>query len=117
MTCRACNNTGRVYARGSTVPEPCPDCPEGQRRKAADLSAVLIGQYEAAVGAPGRRRAQLRVMDIDAAAAELSNAVYASTGFLEELEYAGKLRGNGHHARQEVAEAAVKVLRERWEGK
>lgn len=50
------------------------------------------------------------------AEADLSNAVYAATELLERLEGAGLLSGNGHHARQSLAEHAVQELRRRWQG-
>lgn len=47
---------------------------------------------------------------------ELSASVYAATKLLEDLEAAGLIDGNGHHARQRIAEMAVDELRSRWRG-
>lgn len=54
------------------------------------------------------------IKTFDDAKVELSNAVYEAARLLETLEYAGKIRGNGHHMRQEVARFAVDLLKERW---
>lgn len=59
-------------------------------------------------------RADARALTLEAAAARLQNEVYAATSLLETLEHAGKIRGNGHHARQEAAEAVSALLTQRW---
>ena len=46
--------------------------------------------------------------------AELESSVYAACKILEELEHKGLLRGNGHHARQTVAQFAVQELKSRY---
>lgn len=43
----------------------------------------------------------------------LLSAVYVAALWIEKAEHAGMIHGNGHHAAQEVAEFAVKILRER----
>jgi hypothetical protein len=53
-------------------------------------------------------------MDLATAETEVSNAVYAATNLIERLENAGKLRGNGHHARQACAVFATQEVRARW---
>lgn len=53
-------------------------------------------------------------MDLATAETEISNAVYEATYLLERLENAGKVRGNGHHARQAVALYATQEMRTRW---
>lgn len=53
-------------------------------------------------------------MTFEQAAAEISKAVYAATGIFEKLEGEGLISGNGHHARQKIAHAAVEDLRARW---
>jgi hypothetical protein len=58
---------------------------------------------------------KLQHMTLDDAVSNLSNRVYDATRIVEELEYAGRVRGNGHHLRQEIAAFAVKLLREQWE--
>ena len=58
---------------------------------------------------------KLQNMTLQDAEAELSKRVYAATRLIEELEFAGHVRGNGHHIRQEIAAFAVKLLREQWE--
>ena len=46
---------------------------------------------------------------------DLSNAVYAaSVKIFETLEYAGHIRGNGHHMAQALSAQAVSLLKERW---
>lgn len=61
---------------------------------------------------------ELREMSLDDAVAELQNAVYAATSLIERLEYCGikRIRGNGHHLRQEISEFCAKVLTENWGG-
>jgi len=64
---------------------------------------------------------QLQSMTLEDAIAEISNRVYAAAGLIERLEFCkandgGKrIRGNGHHLRQEISEFAVKLLKENWE--
>ncbi|MBK8132621.1 MAG: hypothetical protein IPK48_07860 [Gammaproteobacteria bacterium] len=58
---------------------------------------------------------KLREMTLSDAENAISKSVYAATRMVEELEYAGRIRGNGHHLRQEISEFAVKLMRERWE--
>ena len=56
----------------------------------------------------------VRNMNLDDAKAAISNSVYAATTLFEQLESAGKCRGNGHHARQSLAAAAAAELQSRW---
>ena len=51
---------------------------------------------------------------LEQAEADLSNAVYRAALLFERWEYAGLVRGNGHHAAQAVARTAVEELRSRW---
>lgn len=48
------------------------------------------------------------------AEAELSNALYWASAILEQMENKGLLLGNGHHARQAIAQFGVAELRSRW---
>jgi hypothetical protein len=57
---------------------------------------------------------ELAAMDLATAETEVSNAVYEATRLIESLEHAGKLRGNGHHARQACAVFATQEIRARW---
>lgn len=57
---------------------------------------------------------QVRLMSRNDAENELSNIVYQATVLLEQLEYAGKIRGNAHHARQAIAKAASEEVKNRW---
>ena len=63
----------------------------------------------------------LQAMTIEDASAKISKSVYKATRLIEYLEFCkasdgGKrIRGNGHHIRQEIAEFAVKLLKERWD--
>ena len=50
------------------------------------------------------------------AKASLSRMVYKVGTYLERLEDAGKIHGNGHHAAQKLAEAAGKEVEDRWIG-
>lgn len=45
---------------------------------------------------------------------ELHDAVYNASQLIETLEGAGKIRGNGHHVRQELSAMAAKLLGDRW---
>lgn len=64
---------------------------------------------------------ELQAMPLADAMVEISNQVYEATGLIEQLEYCkandgGKrIRSNGHHLRQEIAEFAKKLLKENWE--
>lgn len=64
---------------------------------------------------------QLQSMSLDDASAEISNSVYEETRLIESLEFCKakdgckRIRGNGHHIRQEIAEFAVKLLKDNWE--
>lgn len=64
---------------------------------------------------------QLQSMTLEDASVEISNQVYAATGLIERLELckandgSKRIRGNGHHIRQEIAEFAEKLLKDRWE--
>ena len=53
-------------------------------------------------------------MTLEQAEAEITNAVYDAARIIEALEYKGKIRGNGHHIRQEIAGMAKKLMNERW---
>jgi len=57
---------------------------------------------------------QLKEMSLEDAQGELSNSVYESCFMYEQLEHAGKVRGNGHHIMQELCEMATKLLADRW---
>ena len=57
---------------------------------------------------------QLEDMDAGDAVSEIGNAVYEAAHLFERLEGKGKVRGNGHHIMQDVAEYARKLMRERW---
>ena len=63
---------------------------------------------------------QLQSMQLDEAKVELSNRIYEAARLIEMLEYCraedgGKrIRGNGHHMRQQIAEYATDLLSERW---
>jgi hypothetical protein len=57
---------------------------------------------------------QLASMDLDTARTHLENAVYEAAALIEKLEYAGKVDGNGHHARQKIAALAGEELASRW---
>lgn len=48
------------------------------------------------------------------AAETLRTRIYDAADIIEVMERKGKVRGNGHHARQKLAEQAVQMLRERW---
>ena len=55
-------------------------------------------------------------MACDRAALTAANEAYEALHIFEDLEMAGKIRGNGHHMRQRIAEAAASLVRERWIG-
>lgn len=63
---------------------------------------------------------QLQAMTIADAKVELSNRIYEAAGLIEELEYCvasdgtKRIRGNGHHIRQQIAKFAESLLAERW---
>lgn len=55
----------------------------------------------------------LKSVTAETAIAEIENAVYEASSLLERLEGVGRLLGNGHHARQNVAAFAANELKER----
>lgn len=57
---------------------------------------------------------QLTNMSIEDACCHLANAIYKASALIEQLERAGKVSGNGHHARQTLAKQATEELRCRW---
>jgi hypothetical protein len=50
------------------------------------------------------------------AKAALEASVYEASKLMEVLERDGLIHGNGHHARQAIANSAVSELKERWIG-
>ena len=44
----------------------------------------------------------------------IATAVYEATKLIETLEGCGRISGNGHHARQKLAELARQELESRW---
>lgn len=63
---------------------------------------------------------QLENMDLETAKAELSNALYAASRLMEQLEYTKtpdghkRITGNGHHIRQKISKFGTDLLTERW---
>jgi hypothetical protein len=58
---------------------------------------------------------ELQSMTLEQAVAEISNSVYEATRLIEILEGKGKIRGNGHHARQNIAVLAEMEVKDRWQ--
>ena len=58
---------------------------------------------------------ELAQMTYEDASAWLEQSVYDVCLFIERLENAGKVGGNGHHAAQHIAAFAKSVLSERWD--
>ena len=58
--------------------------------------------------------AGIRELTKDEARQLVATAVYDATKIIERLQSAGKLSGNGHHARQQLAEHAADELASRW---
>lgn len=57
---------------------------------------------------------ELKNMDKETAISEILKAVYESTALIELLEIHGRIYGNGHDMRQQVANKAKKLITERW---
>lgn len=53
-------------------------------------------------------------MTLEDAQLEIERKVYEATRLLEELERAGKIRGNGHHMRQRLSGYAKTLVKDRW---
>ena len=53
-------------------------------------------------------------MSLDDAKKAIYSNIYDAAALLEKLEQCGKCHGNGHHARQALAEEAVKQIEDRW---
>ena len=58
--------------------------------------------------------AKIRDMSQAEAITEIENAIYEAAKLLEPLANKGKIRGNGHHARQEAQRAVSAIIKERW---
>ena len=58
----------------------------------------------------------IRIRDLEDAVGRIENMVYGASELFELLEFAGPVRGNGHHIRQQVAAFAGNLMRERWIG-
>lgn len=60
-------------------------------------------------------------MSLYEAKAELSARIYEATRMIEDLEHcraesgARRIRGNGHHIRQQIVAFAADLLEERWQ--
>lgn len=59
-------------------------------------------------------RNRLLSMTEDQAVNFIENAVYEAGALFERLEGVNKVRGNGHHMRQNIAAKAGELMRERW---
>jgi len=57
---------------------------------------------------------ELKNMSLESAQNEISNAIYQASALFELLEYAGKVRGNGHHIAQDLGTHASEKMAERW---
>jgi len=55
-----------------------------------------------------------RSITLEEAEARFRIIMYEAALYLEQLEHLDKIRGNGHHAAQKLAEHAVRELRSRW---
>jgi hypothetical protein len=92
-----------TFLCGANVGEVLPYLVEELTRK-----TVVLG------GKPTCPRCLVRVMSLREAQVELSNRLYEAAQLVELLEYAGKVRGHGHHMRQQLCKAAEDLLAERW---
>jgi hypothetical protein len=109
--CRVC---GSKDVHTSHYNQPTMGCIEYLRGLASKAETIRLGTDE-----PDKRvyhitDADINRMDLSRAQSEIGNLVYESTFLFERLEHRGVLRGNGHHMRQEIAEAAGNLLKERW---
>jgi hypothetical protein len=57
---------------------------------------------------------QLKNLTLEEAESELGTRIYEAALFIEELELAGKVWGNGHHAAQNIVQVALEELHSRW---
>jgi len=57
---------------------------------------------------------EVQAMDRQTAEFAVAYAVYDATRLIEQLEREGKISGNGHHLRQQLAAAARAVVDDRW---
>lgn len=60
---------------------------------------------------------ELLRMPLEKAKTELSNRIYDTARIIELLGGKGKVRGNGHHIRQNIAAYAENLLEEKWRDK
>jgi len=61
-----------------------------------------------------KTREEVKAMTKEDAMTYISSLVYEASKVIETLENCGKCRGNGHHARQKVADFAAKEIEDRW---
>ncbi len=59
---------------------------------------------------------EVKAMTREDAEAAITNAVYEASQLIETLATCGRCSGNGHHARQKLAELAKQELASRWIG-
>lgn len=55
-----------------------------------------------------------KLSDLEIALADIGNQVYAASRRIEQLEHEGKVDGNGHHKRQELALRAQILIYLSW---
>lgn len=88
-----------------------PDAPPELQDDPATIQAMRFGK-----SAQSRQEqcGDVDHIDLEEAETRISNATYQASLLFEHLECVGKVRGNGHHLAQAVAEFAQKLMRERW---
>lgn len=59
---------------------------------------------------------EAKAMTLEDAEAAITIAVYEASQLIETLATCGRCEGNGHHARQKLAELAKQELTSRWVG-
>ena len=63
--------------------------------------------------APEQEEPDYTTMSNDETVRRIENSVYEATALFERMEGAGRLAGNGHHARQKAAAAIAEEMRNR----
>lgn len=109
--CRVC---GSADVHTDQYNKPTMGCIEYLRGLAQKAETIRLGTEPRDQRAPHISDADINRMDLGEASSEIGNLVYEATYLFEKLEHRGVLSGNGHHMRQQIAEEAGKLLRERW---
>lgn len=73
-----------------------------------------ITQYESKDNSHRYMEEIIKAKKLDDILVVIGNQVYKDTYFLEDLEFAKLIHGNGHHMRQHIVQIVQDLILERW---